>query len=47
MHIFDLLFAKMANCQGLDGSRMPSEVELELATIHGESFGQVVNQAFS
>ncbi|PMD33022.1 benzoquinone reductase [Hyaloscypha variabilis F] len=29
---------------GLDGSRMPSTVELELAAIQGESFGQVLNK---
>jgi len=30
--------------QGLDGSRMPSALELELATIQGESFGQAINK---
>jgi NAD(P)H dehydrogenase (quinone) len=30
--------------QGLDGSRMPSTLELELATIQGESFGQAINK---
>ncbi|KAE9365579.1 benzoquinone reductase [Stipitochalara longipes BDJ] len=29
---------------GLDGSRMPSKLELELATIQGESFGQAINK---
>lgn len=28
----------------LDGSRMPSALELELATIQGESFGQALNK---
>jgi len=29
---------------GADGSRQPTELELELATIHGESFGTAVNK---
>lgn len=29
---------------GGDGSRQPSPLELELATIHGESFGQAVSK---
>ena len=30
--------------QGADGSRMPSALELELATIQGESFGNAINK---
>jgi NAD(P)H dehydrogenase (quinone) len=29
---------------GADGSRMPSAKELELATIHGESFGNIISK---
>jgi len=29
---------------GADGSRQPTELELELATIHGESFGTAINK---
>ena len=34
----------MLKIQDLDGSRMPSTLELELATIQGESFGQAINK---
>ena len=30
--------------QGADGSRQPTPLELELATIHGESFGSAINK---
>lgn len=32
--------------QAGDGSRQPSELELEIATIQGESFGKAVSKAF-
>jgi NAD(P)H dehydrogenase (quinone) len=30
--------------QGVDGSRQPSSLELELATIQGESFGNAIKK---